>query len=641
MRDQRWDAFASREPYFAVLTHPRYLRANFDAAAEAEFFESGEGYVADLYAFLGASFQPKTVLEYGCGVGRLAIPFARRAKRVTAVDISPAMLEVAKQHAATISNVEFLTPEQLGARTFDLVNCFLVLQRLRPSEGLAVVRDLARRVRDGGMAVFQLPYRTSARGVVSFARKARSRVPGVNAAMNMLRHKPASTPFIESNTYDVNDVLAILQEAGFDAPRLVFTRHGDLDGVIVYARRGVGVAMADEEEPAAVLEPADDFIDVRKLIGETSIDDLNRTAEQYFASLTDWEHHLAKPFNKAEDAPAMLINVATILQGLQLVPGMTVLEYGAGSGWLSRFLTQLGCKTILLDVSATALKIARELFARMPVVGDRPAPEFLVYDGRTVALPDASVDRVITFDAFHHAPNPHEVLAELARVLKPGGIAAFAEPGPHHSKTPQSQYEMRNYGVVENDVDIHALWKTAQSHGFSDLKLAAFNVPPFHVSLEQFDDLLAGGTTYARWAEATRAFLHNSRTFFLRKGGEEALDSRRADALRCAIEVRVDGLTVQAKVRNIGRGAWLPSAETFGGVSLGAHLYDATGKLLDLDYHWQYLPRALRAGEEVEMTFTLPALEPGRYVIEFDCVSNKVAWFAQVAGTPVRVTVDV
>ena len=87
------------------------------------------------------------------------------------------------------------------------------------------------------------------------------------------------------------------------------------------------------------------------MIAKTSIEELNQTAEAYFSSLTDWEHHLAKPLSKADETPPLLINFGTLLQGLELMPGQTVLEYGAGSGWLSRFLTQLGARMILLDVS--------------------------------------------------------------------------------------------------------------------------------------------------------------------------------------------------------------------------------------------------------------------------------------------------
>lgn len=643
---RRHDAFAAREPYFTVLTHPRYLRANFDHAAEAEFFDSGEAYVSELYGIVRARvaphFGPLTVLEYGCGVGRLLIPFARRAASVTGVDVSPSMLETARTHVtkAGVTNVELR--EALDERTFDLVNCFLVLQRMRPSEGLALLSKLARRVREGGVGVFHFPYRTHVSPLVSIARGARARVPGVNALANVLRRKPASFPFIESNAYDLNEVFAVLQDAGFESPHVVFTKHGDLDSVIVYGLRRAQLVHTTDAPREIVANATDaNFIDVKKLIAETSIEELNRTAEGYFASLTDWEDHMAKPFSRAEDAPQLLINLAVTIQGLNLTPGMTVLEYGAGTGWLSRFLTQLGCRAILLDVSATALNIARELFAKQRVIGERFEPQFLVYDGRKIDLPDASVDRIVCFDAFHHAPNPEEVLREFGRVLKPGGIAAFAEPGPLHSTTAQSQYEMRTYGVVENDIDIHALWAAAQRLGFADLKIAAYNVPPFHVSLSEFDDLLAAGDTYARWAESTRAFLHNVRNFFMTKAGAEEIDSRHSAGLKASIAIDArEERRVTVTVKNIGRAKWLPSEELYGGVMLGGHLYAENGRLIKFDYAWQAIPRALAPQEEVTFSFELPPLEPGRYAIELDCVANKVTWFAQTGSQPARFTID-
>jgi len=650
-----WDAFAAQEPYFAVLTHPRFLRQHFDAAAEAEFFGTGEEYVADLYGrvleTVAPHLTPLSVLEYGCGVGRLLLPFARRAEKVTGVDISPAMLETARTHVtrAGLRNIELIGSSDFAAdsRTFDLVNCYLVLQRMRRREGMALLRDLARRVRDGGVGVFHLPYRARVSSLVRAARGARARVPGVNALTNVVRGKAAATPLIESNTYELNDVLAILQERGFDEPQLVFTRHGDLDGVIIHALRrhhpGTDAAKPSSATAAAAVVTRENeaFIDVKRMIAETSIDDLNTIAEKYFSSLDNWEHHLAKPFARFEDAPQLLISLGTLLQGLALSPGMTILEFGAGTGWLSRFLTQLGCRMILMDVAPTALTIARELYAKQPVIGERPAPQFLVFDGRRIDLPDASVDRVLCFDSFHHAPNPDDVLREFGRVLKPRGIAGFAEPGPKHSKTAQSQYEMRTYGVVENDVDIHAIWNTARRLGFVDLKLAAFNVPPFHVSLAEYDDLLASGETFGRWAEWTRAFLHDVRMFFLTKAGAEEMDSRRPEGLRCEIEARVTPeLVAHVTVRNTGRAQWIASTETFGGVWLGVRLYDQTGGLIDLEWARHPMPEALAPGAEASFVFQLPTLAAGRHLLEFDCVANLVAWFGQIGSNVTRVFVE-
>ncbi|HWW62766.1 MAG TPA: methyltransferase domain-containing protein, partial [Thermoanaerobaculia bacterium] len=318
-------------------------------------------------------------------------------------------------------------------------------------------------------------------------------------------------------------------------------------------------------------------------------------------------------------------------------------------GWLSRFLTQLGCRAILLDVSETALRIARELYARQPVIGDRPAPEYVTFDARRIPLDDESVDRILCFDAFHHAPNPDEILREFARVLRPGGIAAFAEPGPHHSKTPQSQFEMRTYNVVENDVDIDAIWANAKDAGFTSLRLAVFHIPPFHVTLEDYEDLLRGGGTALRWASSTRTFLESTRNFFLAKGGEPPADSRRADALACTIELdapaRVtagEPIVVHVRVKNTGRAVWLPFSKEPGNVGIGFHIYDANERVQSFDIvrvSATEPPRAIESGETVERDVTLPPLAAGTYFIEADCVAERVAWFSRVGSTPARVKI--
>jgi SAM-dependent methyltransferase len=653
----RWNAFAAREPYFAVLTQPRFLRGRLDDASRAEFFKSGEQYVSDLIVTLSRiapRFVPRTVLEYGCGAGRLLIPLARAYESVTGVDRAPAMLAHARTNLeeAGTPPVELLESEAFARdeRTFDLVNCFLVLQRMRPAEGLPLLETLARRVREGGVGVFHVPYRNDASLPLRLTRSIRAHVPPANALFNLVRGQSASTPLIESHAYDLAAVLAILRENGFEDPQLQFTGHGSLEGVLILAPRRVrpGASQGAAQMPATVVAPlsepsqATHTIDPRTMIEQTSIERLNEIAETYFASLDSWEHHLAKPFAKPDEAPQLLISLGVVLQGLRVLPGMTVLEYGAGSGWLSRYLTQLGCRVILLDVSATALAIARELYARQPVIGERPEPQFLQFDGRHIDLPAASVDRILCFDAFHHAPNPEAVIAEFGRVLKPGGIAAFAEPGPNHSKAPQSQYEMRTYGVLENDVDIDAIWAAARKVGFTDLKLAAYNIPPFHVSRDEYENILASGEMYGRWAESTLGFLRDVRMFFLQRAGREAVDSRRAQDLRALLEADVsDDLFARVRVRNYGAAQWLPSSAGRGGVSVGCHLHDAAGKLLALDWAWIAIDRGVAPGEEVTVEAQLPRLEPGRYVIEFDCVANEVAWFAQTGSTPTLVTVDV
>ncbi|MEA2345496.1 MAG: hypothetical protein QOF63_3665 [Thermoanaerobaculia bacterium] len=658
--DRKWEAFAAREPFFAVFTDPKFLSANRTANQEREFFDSGELLVDSIFHTirkrLAPDFEPESVLEYGCGPGRLAIPFARRTGSVMAVDRAPAMLAVARREAAkqNVGNIHFKTAAEFAAspRKFDLVNSYLLFQRLPPARGLALFRELLGRIGSGGIGVFHFLYRGTASPVVKITREIRERASIVNGITNIARRKPFGEPFIPSHAYDLDEVFRILVEAGFENSHVTFEDHEEMTSAIVFVQAPASFAPADHDvEPPSIEPVSDAMIDVRELIARTSIDDLNRTAEEYFSSLTEWEHHLAKPFAKPDEAPPILIGVATLLQGLRLVPGTTVLEFGAGTGWLSRFLTQLGCRVILLDVSATALNIARDLYERQPPIGDRPAPQFLQFDGRRIDLEDASVERILCFDAFHHAPNPNDVLREFGRVLKPGGIAAFAEPGPRHSRTPLSQFEMRTYGVIENDVDIHALWRTAQSCGFRDLKLALFHAPPFHVSLDDYEDLLAGGVTAAKWVAAARVFLRDVRNFFLFKEGSERIDSRSpsglaAEVVATIIEPIVESspILVDATVTNRGTARWLASDVQFGGVALGAHLHDVAGKLITFDLHWERLtepPREIAPGETVRVRMSLPPQPAGRYTLEIDCVAAGVAWFAQLGSCPAQLALEV
>jgi ubiquinone/menaquinone biosynthesis C-methylase UbiE len=398
-------------------------------------------------------------------------------------------------------------------------------------------------------------------------------------------------------------------------------------------------------------QPAD-IIDVQQLLRGTSIEEFNRLAEEYFARENDWTYYLAKPFGSIDEAPQLLINLAVTLQGMALFRGASVLEFGAGTCWASRYLTQLGCRVTAVDVSPTALAIGQELYRRQPVSGEQPEPRFLLWDGTKLDLPDQCVDRVMCLDALHHVPNPREVIFELGRVLKDGGIAGFAEPGPNHSQSPQSQYEMRTFKVIENDIDIPAIWRHAQEAGFTDLKLAIFNVPPVHLSLHEFEDFLKGGPSTVDYARAVSDYMQNQRTFFLYKGTPELPDSRFRDALHALINVSPalveanadEPFKIHATVTNDSKSVWLPRNAGPGAVLLGCHVYDKNGDLYHHSFHWEALTpdeRKIFPGETVNVEVNVPPLPKGEYVLEFDMVSNDVSWFSRVGSPVVRVVVNV
>src|SRR5258708_37829538 len=82
--DVAWEEWGRRDPYFGVITDPKFRRGGLNEDAKREFFGDGETLVKYLFAtiqrHIDPQFAPKNILDFGCGVGRLLVPFARLAE---------------------------------------------------------------------------------------------------------------------------------------------------------------------------------------------------------------------------------------------------------------------------------------------------------------------------------------------------------------------------------------------------------------------------------------------------------------------------------------------------------------------------------------------------------------------------------
>lgn len=246
-------------------------------------------------------------------------------------------------------------------------------------------------------------------------------------------------------------------------------------------------------------------------------------------------------------------------------------------------------------------------------------------------------------------PNQQDVLHELFRVLKPGGVVGMSEPGSTHSQTSQSQYEMREFDVLENDIDVAKIFNIAQSVGFTDIKLAA-RCRSF-ISLSEHQSLL-GDKHDVKFGEK---LLQNMRTtgknkvvFFLHKGRPQ-YDSRFAKYISGNVELLYarlnnddpDRKCLGAKVRisNVGDSVWLKSGVSHIGVVLiGLHLYDETGQCKKYDWVRFDIDRQMFPGDYIEqlLSIVIPCDLKGLHRIAIDLVSESVAWFEQLGHSPAQ-----
>ena len=134
-------------------------QSRFDALAASGADMHGE---ADLVASLVAP--GASVLDAGCGTGRVAIELARRGHPVVGTDLDASMLAVARERAPDVEWVQSdLAALDLG-RTFEVVvMAGNVLLFTAPGTEVAVVAGCARHVAPGGLLVagFQLGQRTT------------------------------------------------------------------------------------------------------------------------------------------------------------------------------------------------------------------------------------------------------------------------------------------------------------------------------------------------------------------------------------------------------------------------------------------------------------------------------------------------
>lgn len=150
-----WDAVARDNAAWYIATGC--------TAQDAAFFAQGAAEVDQLTARCGICLRPDdTVLEIGCGVGRMTHRLAEVSARVIAADISQEMLDHCVTNLAGVRGVEFLLVPGDGTlpmpdHSVDVVFSYITLQHIpSPQAQLRYLHESLRVLRPGGRLAVQL-----------------------------------------------------------------------------------------------------------------------------------------------------------------------------------------------------------------------------------------------------------------------------------------------------------------------------------------------------------------------------------------------------------------------------------------------------------------------------------------------------
>lgn len=129
---------------------------------------------------------------------------------------------------------------------------------------------------------------------------------------------------------------------------------------------------------------------------------------------------------------------------MEYTAGKTILDIASGEGYGTSLMSQTAAFAYGVDIDADAIARARTKYVR---------PNLEFREGRADAIPleDHSVDVLISFETLEHHDKHQEMMLEVRRVLKPGGLMLIS--------TPDKKYYTDQRKSFKNEFHVKELYK--------------------------------------------------------------------------------------------------------------------------------------------------------------------------------------
>lgn len=166
------------------------------------------------------------------------------------------------------------------------------------------------------------------------------------------------------------------------------------------------------------------------------------SSQEYFATVAaDWDRLRAGFFPEAVRAKALAL--------AGVCAGKIAADLGAGTGFVTQALLEAGLTVFAVDRSPEMLAGLRARFPSAVQTGRLTALEG---EAHRLPLPDASVEHVFANMLLHHADDPAHAIAEMARILRPGGRLVITDLDAHAHQVLLDEHHDRWPGFRRGDV---------------------------------------------------------------------------------------------------------------------------------------------------------------------------------------------
>lgn len=246
--EREWEKFGSKEPFYGGgINKERFKKGKIDEKSLKEFFASGEKHMEfildTIHKVFHTEFLPSRFLDFGCGVGRCAIPMAKSCQEVVGVDVSEGVIKEARKISTSHSlhNIDFYKSDGNLSHVpgkFDLIHSSFVFQHIPPGRGLKIFQGLIERLSENGFAAVDFLIHRNVSTPLRLLGTMRKWVPGSHHMANLLEGKPFSEPYAEKNVYPLNRVMKTLHENQCGNTHVSLFRNGNhLDAILFFEKK--------------------------------------------------------------------------------------------------------------------------------------------------------------------------------------------------------------------------------------------------------------------------------------------------------------------------------------------------------------------------------------------------------------------
>jgi len=180
---------------------------------------------------------------------------------------------------------------------------------------------------------------------------------------------------------------------------------------------------------------------------------------------------LTEPFSAGRAAARLLFDFGVMAALFKPEAAQwPVLDFGAGTGWVSEFCARMGMQTVAFDIhgdlkACLGGRIGADRRIDASLLG------FAHGDGHAMPFATGTFGHLLCYDTLHHMHDYPKVFGEFFRVLHPGGRAIFVEPGARHSKSPETiafvkEQKKHDPTWIERDVVLEEIDAIARGAGF-------------------------------------------------------------------------------------------------------------------------------------------------------------------------------